>query len=98
MERDPNTKEGENIFYMYGGDPSEACDRAVENWYSELRNYDFKNPHESPSTDHFSQVIWKDTKEIGVGTAQSKSGNFFLVARYKPSVTRRVHSMIMSIM
>lgn len=38
-----------------------------------------------PISDHFSQIIWKNTKELGVGTAQSKSGNFFLVARYKPS-------------
>ena len=36
------------------------------------------------STDHFSQLVWRNSKELGIGTAQSKSGNFFLVARYNP--------------
>lgn len=36
------------------------------------------------STGHFSQLVWRDSKEVGIGTAQSKSGNFFLVARYSP--------------
>lgn len=35
-------------------------------------------------TDHFSQLVWSNSKELGIGTAQSKSGNFFLVARYNP--------------
>ena len=35
-------------------------------------------------TDHFSQLVWRNSKELGIGTAQSKSGNFFLVARYSP--------------
>lgn len=35
-------------------------------------------------TDHFSQLVWRGSKELGIGTAQSKSGNFFLVARYSP--------------
>lgn len=56
MERDPSAKDGENIFYMYGGDPSEACDRAVENWYSEIRNYDFKDPKENPSTGEYCGI------------------------------------------
>ncbi|XP_032226785.2 uncharacterized protein LOC5502610 isoform X2 [Nematostella vectensis] len=84
MERDPLTNGGENIFYMYGGNPREACERAVRNWYQEVKNYDFKNPHSDPSTSHFSQLVWKGTKKLGVGEAQSKSGNFFLVARYHP--------------
>ena len=29
-------------------------------------------------------MVWRDSKEVGIGTAQSKSGNFFLVARYSP--------------
>ena len=43
-----------------------------------LSLYLFTNPG------HFSQVIWKGTQKVGIGTAQSKSGNFFLVARYDP--------------
>lgn len=28
--------------------------------------------------------MWRNSQELGIGTAQSKSGNFFLVARYSP--------------
>jgi len=84
LQHDPSSTDGENLFYMYGGDPAQACDRAVNNWYQEIRNYDFKSPHLDDSTNHFSQLVWRGSKELGIGTAQSKSGNFFLVARYSP--------------
>lgn len=35
---------------MYGGDPEQACDRAVKNWYQEAKNYDFRSPHLDDST------------------------------------------------
>lgn len=62
MERDPSTQEGENIFYMYGGDPAEACDRAVENWYSEVKNYDFKNPQENKNTGNNQSCVFGFTE------------------------------------
>ncbi|XP_078359740.1 uncharacterized protein LOC144644187 [Oculina patagonica] len=84
LQHDSTTPDGENLFYMYGGDPEQACGRAVKNWYQEGKNYDFRSPHLDESTNHFSQLVWRDSKEVGIGTAQSKSGNFFLVARYSP--------------
>ena len=50
LQHDSTTSDGENLFYMYGGDPEQACDRAVKNWYQELKNYDFKSPHLEDST------------------------------------------------
>lgn len=37
------------------------------------------------SIGHFSQVVWLDTKEIGVAQARSKSGKIFVVANYSPA-------------
>lgn len=33
---------------------------------------------------NFTQLIWKNTKELGVGIAVSLSGNLFVVCNYKP--------------
>ncbi len=33
---------------------------------------------------HFTQVVWKGTKEMGVGRATARSGNFYVVANYAP--------------
>lgn len=35
-------------------------------------------------TGHFTQMVWRDTKEIGVGRAKGKSGQVVIVANYKP--------------
>ena len=50
LQHDSTATEGENLFYMYGGDPEQACDRAVKNWYQEVKNYDFRSPHLDDST------------------------------------------------
>ena len=50
LQHDSTTEDGENLFYMYGGDPGQACDRAVKNWYQEVKNYDYKSPHLDDST------------------------------------------------
>ena len=32
----------------------------------------------------FTQMVWKDTKEVGISYAISKSGSVYVVARYYP--------------
>ena len=36
-------------------------------------------------TGHFTQLIWKDSKQLGVGVAKSRKGFTKLVAKYKPA-------------
>lgn len=35
-------------------------------------------------TGHFTQVVWKGSKEMGVGRATARSGNIYVVANYAP--------------
>ena len=57
MKHAPPTNFGENLFYMYGGDPKRACDRAVKNWYAEIKNYDFGKPKYDRSTGEVLQTV-----------------------------------------
>ncbi|RKP32812.1 PR-1-like protein, partial [Metschnikowia bicuspidata] len=51
---------GENLAlgYVGGHEPVRA-------WYDEIKAYNWSNPGFSMKTAHFTQVIWKDTKEVG---------------------------------
>ena len=34
---------------------------------------------------HFTQIVWKESKKLGIGKAQSSSGKIFVVANYDPA-------------
>lgn len=54
-------------------------------WYAEIEVYDYSHPVYSKSTGHFTQIVWKDTKRIGVGYATAREGRkMFVVAQYGP--------------
>ena len=36
-------------------------------------------------TGHFTQVVWKDSRELGVGRAQTRDGKWLVVANYRPA-------------
>ena len=33
---------------------------------------------------HFTQLVWKSSKRLGLGQAKSRSGNVYIVAQYRP--------------
>ncbi len=50
--------------------------------------YDFSSGRFSGRTGHFTQVVWKESTELGMGTANSMKGSmycWYAVARYKPA-------------
>ena len=71
---------GENIFMHNGIDVS--AEMVVDNWYNESKNHDFKKDYQK-GTEHFTQMVWKDTKEVGFGIA-NKGNKCFVVANYYP--------------
>lgn len=75
-------KYGENIYWTSGGMPSGKS--VVDAWYNEIQFYDYEKPGFSLKTGHFTQVIWKSSKEIGAGWARSPDGGFFVVCNYDP--------------
>ena len=85
LEHRPNNNNGENIFRCQKSwAPAPQAQEAVDSWYNEIRNYTFgREP--GPGTGHFTQVVWKSSKEIGVGVALGKEGKVVVVANYSPA-------------
>lgn len=81
---------GTSIMLMPTGDFSDvgmeaACYTAAKSWYAEQKSYDFNNPHLTNENMHFTQMIWKGTRDVGFGVAISKaSSNLYFVAKYDP--------------
>jgi len=65
-----------------------AMDTAVNGWYNEVENYDWKNPGQSKKggmVGHFTQMVWKTHTHVGYGLSQCvNDSRIILVARYSP--------------
>ncbi|XP_037957618.1 glioma pathogenesis-related protein 1-like [Teleopsis dalmanni] len=81
LEHRDNNAYGENIYYAEGMDIK--GDHPVKMWYKEIEKYNFSDPKFSPQTGHFTQLIWKDTKEVGVGIAK-RDNKTYVVCNYAP--------------
>jgi glioma pathogenesis-related protein 2 len=77
---------GENLA-MWGSTGATRYDggRATMQWYMEIKLYDFSRPGFARGTGHFTQVIWRDTREVGFGVVRGRDGNFYAVANYFPA-------------
>lgn len=64
FEHRPNNKYGENLYFGSGFKIS--AEDAVRTWYNEIHDYNFKKPVFHPDIGHFTQLIWKGSKELGV--------------------------------
>ncbi|XP_031550425.1 Golgi-associated plant pathogenesis-related protein 1-like [Actinia tenebrosa] len=66
----------------------DAGEIATNLWYSQAKNYSYSDPRLNADTDTFTQVVWKDSKELGVGCARTptnQSGPVYIVALYRPA-------------
>jgi uncharacterized protein YkwD len=79
--RSVNPKHGENLArgpgklgeaaFLFGG------------WYDEVRQYNFGAPGFQKGTGHFTQIVWRGTRELGCAVA-SCHGRKYWVCRYAP--------------
>jgi glioma pathogenesis-related protein 2 len=79
---------GENLYWgsSSAGLTNIKGNVAVQSWYDEIKDYDFNNSTFSMATGHFTQVVWKASKQLGVGIAFANSGRAaYVVANYGPA-------------
>ncbi|XP_058826887.1 uncharacterized protein LOC131686899 [Topomyia yanbarensis] len=82
-----NSQYGENIFCSWSSPNANVAvpgREPVENWYSEESTHVYGKEPATLKTGHFTQVVWKDSRELGVGLASNRSGQVFVVANYDP--------------
>ena len=79
----PKNKYGENMYELRGGRGSAA--QAFESWVSEAKNYDRKSNtcRQGGPCGHYTQVVWRNTRELGCGVARSPSREVW-VCDYNP--------------
>ena len=56
----------------------------TKSWYDEINKYNFNSKKFIKGTGHFTQIVWKNSKEVGFGIAQAADGSYFCVANYYP--------------
>ena len=79
------SEDGENL-YWYSSTHQNPMTEASKSWYEEKQFYRYRKccgPNFS-DTGHYTQMVWGNTTEIGMGVAVSKSGETYVVARYNP--------------
>lgn len=88
FEHRTNQELGENLFCSWSSNHKAKCpgDKPVDSWYSEIKSYNFGSEPTSLSSGHFTQVVWKTSKKLGIAKARSpKSGKTIVVANYEPA-------------
>ncbi|KAK7473707.1 hypothetical protein BaRGS_00035034, partial [Batillaria attramentaria] len=78
---------GENIANKWSSAPGGADytgQEAVDQWYSEIKKHNYHSDG-AMGSGHFTQVVWKGSKELGVGKAKDASGKVIVVANYRPA-------------
>jgi hypothetical protein len=57
----------------------------IRSWYDEVKQYTWNaEPRTSFKAAQFSQMVWKSSKELGVGVGRTKNGKAIVVCSYYP--------------
>lgn len=59
----------------------------VDQWYEEHSKYDFSTPGHQDNCGHFTQMVWKNTRGLGVGMVRKlkdNTVNYYIVMNYLP--------------
>lgn len=57
---------------------------AVDLWYREINQYNFSTPSWSSGVAHFTQVVWRNSRQLGCAKALCSGRNYW-VCRYSPT-------------
>lgn len=79
---------GENLYMQWisDGRVKTSAQAAVKSWYDEIAEYNYSRPKFSAKTGHFTQLVWKGTRKLGVGIAYSPDQReVYVVTNYYPA-------------
>ena len=73
---------GENLSYSF--EDNLTGETPINMWYEEISNYNFDNPGFTSGAGHFTQLVWKNSKEFGIGFYCRRS-RCYITGNYYPS-------------
>ena len=83
-----NSNYGENLAMVF--DPSLNSDAtpnaytSIGLWYAEIKDYQYNNPGFFMNTGHFTQLVWKSSRRIGVGISKNSFSRVIVVMQFDP--------------
>ena len=77
----PNGKLGENLFAITGARSSTT--EVIRAWAGEARDYDYRSNRCSDVCGHYTQIVWRDTKQVGCAVARDNRREIW-VCNYDP--------------
>jgi pathogenesis-related protein 1 len=77
----PKNPFGENLFAVVDGRVSPA--QVVRSWASEAADYDYESNGCRRVCGHYTQIVWRNTREVGCAVAQSANRQVW-VCNYNP--------------
>ncbi|KXN82228.1 Cell wall protein PRY3 [Leucoagaricus sp. SymC.cos] len=79
---------GENL--AAGTGTAYGFSNGLKSWMDEASKYDYNHPGFSSGTGHFTQVVWKSSRQVACAIANCRGGTIFqqpskyVVCRYNP--------------
>ena len=75
---------GENLAMSQ---PPESATSAIQGWAAERSNYshDSNSCAHGEDCGHYTQIVWRDTREVGCGVATCADGSGVWVCNYNPA-------------
>lgn len=77
----PHNPHGENIYENMGA--AATPEQVLNAWASEARYYDYTTNSCSKACGHYTQLVWKDSKQVGCAMAEKGSRQVW-VCEYNP--------------
>ncbi|XP_052777670.1 uncharacterized protein LOC128214985 [Mya arenaria] len=56
---------GENLAFSTKTDDVVNIDEAMQNWYDEIKDYNYAGKKCTPMSCHYTQLVWSQTREVG---------------------------------
>ena len=79
-------RHGENLA-LFQGNPSvpDVVQNSVQAWYDEKKDYNYDDPQKQTGvTGHFTQLVWKSSKWVGMDALKTADNRIYVVALYDP--------------
>ena len=70
---------------IYNGDKKISPEEISKEWYNENKFYNYDNDKFQKNAIHFTQIVWKNTTEVGFAFTSKKSKKCIGVALYYPA-------------